>query len=193
MSSEIPDNVRTCFPRDPELFSEEELLEGGPIPEARRREVTVCGEICNATPEEPEAALRWASSGRSIKDPPESEFLVTDATDPHMNFFDVCRLERSLDNDVRGMSEEQRSRYLQMRPGLDDEPDDVRAWKAMRSRTPSPVVDRVSNTMRESFRLREFVGHKYLWSEAREYLRCHMDHPSPFEAGWYDWDPYDLR
>lgn len=122
----------------------------------------------------------WVRSGHSVYETVESMYLPGPSYPP-MDFIDAYRLDRSIRDDMRGMTKAEKDAYLKSCMGWEEpSPEQISLDEAKRN-TPKLVEDRVRRLERELFNLWSFVWQEGLGAEAREFVDERKEDEIPFE------------
>ena len=116
----------------------------------------------------------WVRSGHSVYEAVESMYLPGPAYPP-MDFIDAYRLDRSIRDDMRGMTSSEKEAYLKSCMGWDDpSPEEFALYEAKKN-TPEIARDHVRKCERELFNLWCFVWQEGLGDDARAFIDEHKD------------------
>lgn len=140
------------------------------------------------TPYEKRALRRWVASGHSVMEPPPSRYACVHCKTPPPDFLEVYRTDRELDAATKGMSKEEKKRYLLEYAGFPAETDEERRARGENERLHRETPDRAKETIRKLKRelchTWVFLAQEGLFQEADDYVRSRMDEPTPFEDEW---------
>jgi hypothetical protein len=140
------------------------------------------------TPYEKRALRRWVASGHSVRETPPSRYACIYPSEPAPDFLEVYRTDKELDAATKGMTAEERIAYLKDYIGYEDEPEEVRQAreknKRLHDQTPEEVQEIIRMLKRKLQYTWMFLIEEGIWEQADEYVRDHMDEPTPFEDEW---------
>ena len=140
------------------------------------------------TPYEKRALRRWVASGHSVMEPPPSKYACVYPSSPLPCFLDVYRTDKELDVATKGMSTEQRISYLKEYVGFVDETEEElqtrKENECLRKSTPEKVQEKIRMLQREMCYTWLFLAQEGLLEDAQEFVKQHMDEPTPFEDQW---------
>ena len=140
------------------------------------------------TPSEKRALRRWVASGHSVMEMPPTRYACIYPDHPAPGFLEVYRTDRELDAATKGMSKDEKIAYLKDYIGYVDEPEEVRkareANEQLHRQTPEKAKETIRLLQRKICYMWMFLSQEGLWDEAEEYLKDHMDEPTPFEDEW---------
>ena len=140
------------------------------------------------TPYEKRALRRWVISGHSVMDTPPSKYGCVYPSEPEPDFLEVYRTDRELDAATKGMSRDQKIAYLKEYIGYEDETDEERQAREEKEQlhrnTPQKSQEKIRMLQRKLHYLWMYLIEEGLWEEAEEYIKEHMDEPTPFEDEW---------
>lgn len=122
----------------------------------------------------------WIKAGHSVYETVESMYMTAPAYPP-MDFIGAYRLDRSITEDMEGLTKDEKDDYLKELMGWEDPSPEYLAMEEAKRNTPRLIEDRVRRLERELFNLWEFVWQEGLGSEAREFVDDHKDEETPFE------------
>jgi len=171
-----------AFYQDPEGYS----FTKKDIAYLNARELEAYEHKVSMTSGEKRALRRWVASGHSVYEHPDSKYICLYGASPELDFLSVYRMDKELEQELKGKSEAEQEAYLKEYTGYtaDEVPEDTEEAKAIRTafgKTPQPVKDRMRKLKRETFYMWMFITQEGLWEEAREFLEENMDIPLPFE------------
>lgn len=122
----------------------------------------------------------WMLSGHSVYDTVDSRYL-SDPAYPPMDVIDAYRLDRSLGEVMKGMSNEERIEYLRSYKGYTDPMPAASEGKLTGRCMSKPATDYIGHLEREVFYLWNFIWQEGYGDEAAEFIREHQDDAFPFE------------
>lgn len=122
----------------------------------------------------------WVRSGHSVYETVESRYLPGPAYPP-MDFLDAYRLDRGLREDMRGMTDDEKTAYLKAFMGYDEPLPEQAALAEVKSHTPKSADDHIRHLERELHNLWCFVWQEGLGDEAREFVAERKNDAIPFE------------
>ncbi len=125
------------------------------------------------TPCEKRALRKWVAAGNSVSDNPGSRYICSHGCELPMDFLAVYRLDRELDNALKGKSKSEKERYLKEYFGYDSPEEKLQK-----------AEDQFRKLQRESYYLWMFISAQGLWEDARDFLEDNMDEPMLFELDW---------
>lgn len=127
---------------------------------------------------EKRALRKWVAQGHSVHEAPPTRYaLASQETD----FLDAYRLEKYLEGEVRGMSREQKKRYLWDFYGFHEESALEKKKREDDASTPPAVREELRRCRREIFHLGEFLYSRGLYEEAQAYVVEKAAEEIPFE------------
>lgn len=129
------------------------------------------------TPNERKAVRSWMDEGHCILEPWSSRNLPGPMYPPY-DFLDCYRLDREVERDTAGMTEEEKIRYLKEMWGYFDDPHDIGSLEDARYH--------IRQLNRKLFTLWHYLDEEGLWDDAQEYLEEHKDDQMPFDVDWGD-------
>ena len=131
------------------------------------------------TPYERRLVRKWVTEGNSVYGCTQSRYYGESAYP--MEFLDVYRMDREIDRGLQGKTPSEREAYLKGLLGYEDEPEEQKALKEAKAKTPELVNQHIRKLDRELFHLWAFLMSEGLYPEAIEYLEEHGDEEIPFE------------
>ena len=121
----------------------------------------------------------WVKDGNSVYGCKESRYYGESAYP--LDFLDVYRCDREIDQELRKKTPEERDAYLKELLGYREESAEEKILNEEKSRTPKLINDHIRKIEREMFHLWAFILKEGLYPEATEYVIKHMDEETPFE------------
>ena len=125
------------------------------------------------TPAEKRALRKWVAAGNSIFESPGSKYVCSEGCSPPMGFLDVYRLDRELDQALKGKSKSEKEAYLKEYFGYQEPEEKLQQTE-----------EQFHKLQRESYYLWMFISAQGLWEEAHDFLEETMDEPMLFEPEW---------
>lgn len=123
---------------------------------------------------------KWVRDGHSVYETVESEYLPGPAYPP-MDFIDAYRLDRSIREDLRGLTKDEKDAYFKSLYGYaEPTPEEIEMEEAKKN-TPKLIEDRVRQLERDFFHLTAYVQNLGLYTEAMKYVYETKDEEIPFE------------
>ena len=130
--------------------------------------------------EELKALQKWVASGHSVYETPEAKY-VCDPVWPPRDFLMTYREEKELEEEMDGLTEEERIDYLKGYMGYTEPTEERLAEQEAKAATPKIIEDRVRRLERNMYHLWEFVWKEGLGDEAEDYVKERRDDEVPFE------------
>ena len=122
----------------------------------------------------------WVKAGHGVHEPVDSEYLPG-PTWPPMDYLTAYRFDRSIADEIDGLTEEERLDYFQENLGF-SLPDHRNLELEETKRTAPPVIEaRVRQLKRDLFHLWEFIWSEGLGDEAQAFVESRKDDEIPFE------------
>ena len=123
----------------------------------------------------------WMLSGHSVYDTVESRYL-SEPVYPPMDVIDAYRLDRSLGEILKGLSNEEKIDYLRSyKCYAAPMPPASEVNRTSRCTPTNPVADYIRRLEREVFFLWNFIWQEGYGYEATEFVEEHQDDAFPFE------------
>ena len=120
----------------------------------------------------------WVKEGHSVYETVESAYLPGPAYPP-MDFIGAYRLDRELREDMKGMTRNEKEKYLKDYTGYEDVPEKKEEPAEEKLQRATKHIQELEH---ELFYLWNYLGQEGLWSEAKAYLEDYEDEDIPF--GW---------
>lgn len=140
------------------------------------------------TPYEKRALRRWVASGHSVREAPPSKYPCAYPSHPAPDFLDVYRTDKELDAATKGMSRKQKLTYLQEYTGCSGETQAERQQREeselIHKQTLEVAREKIRMLQRQLCYIWMFLSQEGLYEDAEDFIKNHMDEPTPFEDEW---------
>ena len=123
---------------------------------------------------------KWVREGHSVYEPVDPQYAPGPPYPP-MDFIEAYRFDRSIREEMRGMSKKEKDAYLKDLYGYTEPSPEEIAMAEAKLNTPKLIEDRVRQLERNLFHLWDFVQSYGLYCEAMEYVDELKDEKIPFE------------